>query len=449
MKTRVIKITAFLILVILLLSQLNSLLNPAKQFSSFYSQDNDTIDVLCIGNSAIYANINPAILWETYGIAAYDFCGSGQPPYITYYYLKEAFKTQKPKLVIYDIYTMVSPEEYTPLDGAAANVSGFKMFSENKLEAIKACAEPDNYLSLLLGFPIYHKNITTLLDNPRKFLQLDTFGSYGKGFESVNSLSSFTNEIQVYEGYADIPPKNLEYLNKIIELTHENGAELLLIKCPYYLSEYHDKVYNSVEKVAQENNVNFINMNRIYEELNFNYTYDLCDVCHLNRNGSKKVSQYLAQYIYDNYDIPDRRGKSEYSSWEEYAQLFNRTQFRCPDGLSEQLIFSHNEPFSGVYSDSNLQNYFPIEIKDNCYYKVKINVSTDENVYLSIDFWGDGYTGNKQSDCIFIESGENNDLVAFLYSGKVTSDKTYFRLLGSYDNNMQINSIEICELYKD
>lgn len=449
MKARIIRITVFLILVILTLSQLNYLLNPAKQFRSFYSQDKDTIDVLCVGSSATYANINPAVLWEKSGIAAYDFCGSGQRPFNTYFYLKEAFKTQHPKLVIYDIYTMVSPEEYQTLDEAAVNLSGFNIFSENKSDAAKVSVEPENYLNLMLGFPIYHKNYTTLINDPRKFLKIENFGSTEKGFESVNSWAYFANEIQVDDGYTDIPSKNLEYLNKIIELTRNNGAELLLLKTPYYLSEYHDQVYNSVEKIAQENNIGFLNMNKIREELKFNYSYELCDVCHLNNLGSRKVSEYLAEYITNNYDIPDRRGNEDFSSWEDYAQLFNRTQFKCPDGLSEKLVFNYNVPFAGTHTDSNLQNYFPFEIKDNCYYKIKISVSTDEDIYILLDFWGDGYYGNKQSDCLYAEKGDNRELVSYLYSGKVSSSETYFRLLGSYDNNLQFNSIEIYELYKD
>ena len=344
---------------------------------------------------------------------------------------------------------MVSPEEYQTLDEAAVNLSGFNIFSENKSAAAKVCVEPENYLDLMLGFPIYHKNYTTLINNPGKFLKTDNFGSTEKGFESVNLRANFDNEIRVYDGYTDIPAKNLEYLNKIIELTRNNGAELLLLKTPYYLTEYHDQVYNSIEKIAQENNIGFLNMNKIQDELNFNYSYELCDVCHLNNLGSRKVSEYLAEYITNKYDIPDRRGDADFSSWEDYAQLFNRTQFKCPDGLTEHLVFNCNTPFAGTHTDSNLQNYFPFEIKDNCYYKVKINVSTDEDIFVSLDFWGEGYYGNKQSDCLYAEKGDNRELVSYLYSDKVSSSATYFRLLGSYDNNLQFNSIEIYELSKD
>ena len=38
---------------------------------------------------------------------------------------------------------------------------------------------------------------------------------------------------------------------------------------------------------------------------------------HLNYYGAGKYTDYLAQYLIDNYDIPDRRGDDRYSSWED------------------------------------------------------------------------------------------------------------------------------------
>lgn len=72
------------------------MLLPSIPIQQFYNQKENTIDVLCIGNSATYVNINPAIMWEN-GIASFNLCESSQMPWNTYYYLEEALKTQKEK----------------------------------------------------------------------------------------------------------------------------------------------------------------------------------------------------------------------------------------------------------------------------------------------------------------------------------------------------------------
>ena len=42
---------------------------PAEMF---YQQEENTVDVLCLGSSHTYTNINPAILWDEYGMILPD-----------------------------------------------------------------------------------------------------------------------------------------------------------------------------------------------------------------------------------------------------------------------------------------------------------------------------------------------------------------------------------------
>lgn len=79
------------------------------QARAFYHQPENSIDVVFLGSSHIHCNINTAYLWTEYGIAAYDYSAAEQPLWMTYYWLREFCKTQKPKLVVLDVY---SPAAY-------------------------------------------------------------------------------------------------------------------------------------------------------------------------------------------------------------------------------------------------------------------------------------------------------------------------------------------------
>ena len=81
---------------------------PAEMF---YQQEENTVDVLCLGSSHTYTNINPAILWDEYGMAAYDLAGSNQTLWNTYYYMKEALKYQTPQLVVVDVYRVMEAHD--------------------------------------------------------------------------------------------------------------------------------------------------------------------------------------------------------------------------------------------------------------------------------------------------------------------------------------------------
>ena len=58
------------------------------------------IDVLFLGSSHVHCNVNTQLLWDEYGMAAYLMTGAEQPLWNSYYNLKEALKTQKPRLVV-------------------------------------------------------------------------------------------------------------------------------------------------------------------------------------------------------------------------------------------------------------------------------------------------------------------------------------------------------------
>ncbi len=79
---------------------------------AFRNLEEDSLDILVLGSSHAYVDINPAVLWSEYGIAAYDLCGSNQPMWNTYYYLKEALKTQTPKVVVLEAYCVSLDLEY-------------------------------------------------------------------------------------------------------------------------------------------------------------------------------------------------------------------------------------------------------------------------------------------------------------------------------------------------
>ena len=82
-----------------------------KPMENFYDLPEDTVDVLLLGSSHMGMNVDPSILWDEQGIAAYACWGGMQPTWNTYYFLKECLKYQTPKLVVMDTYLAVNDLE--------------------------------------------------------------------------------------------------------------------------------------------------------------------------------------------------------------------------------------------------------------------------------------------------------------------------------------------------
>ena len=110
MKIKIIKIISFILIFCVLLYSVNKILRLKgigwNHAYTFYQNPKNSIDVLFIGSSHVHNGIDISLLYKEYGISSYDFSSSGQPLPTSYFYVKEALKTQKPKLIIFDSYSL-------------------------------------------------------------------------------------------------------------------------------------------------------------------------------------------------------------------------------------------------------------------------------------------------------------------------------------------------------
>ena len=59
--------------------------------------------------------------------------------------------------------------------------------------------------------------------------------------------------------------------------------------------------------------------------IDIDYNHDLYNYGHLNVYGASKYTIYLANYLKENYNLPDHRQDKKYSSWnEEYIRFKNK-----------------------------------------------------------------------------------------------------------------------------
>jgi CO dehydrogenase nickel-insertion accessory protein CooC1 len=104
------------------------------------------------------------------------------------------------------------------------------------------------------------------------------------------------DEILKIKETEDISSKNLQYLEKIMQLAVDNNIQLILVKSPCQLTEKEQKNYNWLEEYAKDKDIMFINYNEKIEELDLEYG-DFYDNGHLSGTGAKKVSEDFSKYL--------------------------------------------------------------------------------------------------------------------------------------------------------
>lgn len=285
----------------------------------FYAQEENTVDVLLLGSSHSGMNLDASTFWSEYGISSYALWGSIQPFWNTYHFLVEALKTQTPKVVVLDTYAAVRTEEYSDDARQVTNVSGMKL-SWNKIKAIQVSAPKERWFNLLFGFPIYHQRYSELTRNdfahfPWSEEQVNNKGTgfrYGEKDFPLEDASAVTEVGQIF-------PKQEEYLRKIILLCKEKEIPLVLITTPTVPRISEQPYYNAVAQLAQECSVPYYNFNLMDSEIGFETRYYWTDGAHLNTEGARVLSKYLARVLVENYELEDHRGDERYSSWQAHA----------------------------------------------------------------------------------------------------------------------------------
>ena len=142
MKKTAVKFIAGALILCVLLWQANRVLavkydDGIYSVAKFYELEDNSVDVLILGSSHAYMSFNTGVLWREQGISSYLLTASAQPLWNSYYYLKEALKTQTPKLIVLEGYRLLEEEEYQSAGFVIKSTYGLK-WSRNRIDAIKA-----------------------------------------------------------------------------------------------------------------------------------------------------------------------------------------------------------------------------------------------------------------------------------------------------------------------
>ncbi|MBO5999861.1 MAG: hypothetical protein J6P87_09250 [Lachnospiraceae bacterium] len=295
-----------------------------RQARDMYAQPADTIDVVFMGSSHIHCNVNTALLWEDYGIAAYDYSAAEQPLWTTYYYLKEICKYQDPKLIVLDLYSPARFKADYQYDWLMYNLNGVR-FSLNKLQMIYAGCEPERIWDYFPSIATYHLRFKELTEEDWDYL-----------FMSRKERAAFKGYTPYYVVRAQEEPELLEtmsggitvkseiYLQRIIEYTRENGIDLFLMVSPYITTDEDELVYNRVHEIADRYGLQFNSTNYYYTTMDLQFETDFNDESHLNYLGSCKFTDYLGKELKAMYDLPDRRGDAKWESWDRHVEKINQ-----------------------------------------------------------------------------------------------------------------------------
>lgn len=295
MKTKLFRAFLFLAIAVGLMFALSPVFRPKEVEEVTELKGLNQLDYLVMGDSEGWASIQPMLLWRDYGYTGYNLSRAGQRLQDFYLQLQDTLETQHPKVLLLEtdiLYKSV----------------GFIGESEGYLTTV---------LSQTIPFLRYHERWKDLL--PDMNGQQTTTGG-----PSIYRGAYFNTTIQPYTDgdYTEptdqvrrLPLTQRYFADKIVQLCRDNDIQLILYSSPSPLC-WSYAMHNGIVAYALEQNVEFVDLNLMQQELGIDWSVDTLDQGdHVNFSGSQKVTAYMGQYLAEHTQLQDHRGQQDYQDW--------------------------------------------------------------------------------------------------------------------------------------
>lgn len=285
-------------------------------YINYRMQEKDSIDVLILGSShsadGIHARDMDAILAEEYGLQlkSFNMSVTGMRLEQMNFRLKEAVKTQMPKLLVIETFSC-APQS----TGTEENLNRWSLdylpVSKNKMEYIDKHIEEEMKTSFLVPFIKYHSRWKELnAADWEILLPADVLEkSKNCGFTAPDKPDysgvvddyfeqDFSNIVEIKE----LPVNYQEEMAELLALCEEIDCKVLFLSVPYKVqADFYNtelvKYNNYLEKEYVDNeNVYIYDMNKETISLGWGYEH-MTDEGHVNNQGRSVINRELAKQI--------------------------------------------------------------------------------------------------------------------------------------------------------
>lgn len=290
-----------------------------------YYDETTPHDVIMVGDCEVYENFSPVALWRDYGITSYIRGSAQQLIWQSYYLLEDTLKYEKPKVVVYNVQSLVhnepQREEYNRMTLDGMRWSGSKVKS-----ILASMTEEEQFLDYVFPILRYHERITeleksdvTYYFHPRKI----THNGYYMRVDQYPFEEPLAEEEPEDYTFGD---NAMGYLEKMTELCRENDIQLVLVKAPSLSPVWYDEYDQQVRAYAKEKDLLYINYLDLADELGIDYETDTYDGgLHMNLYGAEKLSAYLGNVLRETCGLEDHRNDAKLAdAWAKKEQFYDQ-----------------------------------------------------------------------------------------------------------------------------
>ena len=325
--------------------------------TTYYAQDENTVDVVFIGASSIYRYMAPTVMYDKYGITSLNFSTAGMPVECMSGLIDEVINTQSPELIVLEVRDFVKwSERYDK--GISSNTKKWLLQNESYINRLV-----NNMPISRARAKIIHDSVNPLLGqkewqwqfeyykthNNWKDLKVSDVTGYIKDkLDGKNEINTSDGEYKYtdYKGTASLTqvyvadkPADFSNYNNTKEITgewfgvmeelvahaKECGTKVLFISTPYPATYNRVAYENFLGEHIESQGLDYLNCNKLYDEIGIDFASNFYDKKHTNLKGSIKVTEYVGNYIKETYGLKETKlTKAQKADWDTAVEKWNK-----------------------------------------------------------------------------------------------------------------------------
>ena len=392
------RIEIIIMAIILLCSVLVVSLFSTHQFSSqevrvknFFAEEKDTIDVVHIGASEMYAGFSPEYIWKNYGITSYNLATAAAPMGLAKSQVQAAIENQHPKLMVISLNGAVYSNKRAVHEGYTRmwldNMPSSKLHNQAVDELVKGD-------KLLYKFKMlkYHDNIGRLPEcisltkrelKAKKDKRLLTIsGIQGQACTDDRDLSQIIDakDFDEEESLSKITGMQLRAL--LMYLKENKIENVIFVNMPRFYDERmleSKRRLNAAATIIKKYGYTVYDFDKDLDKIGLDPKNDFYNFAHLNAYGQQKMSKYFYEHVVPKYVkgvSRDTYSDDVKTRWDEnydaYTKVFAWISKTIDEKSQYKIVYDYN--IVDHVLAGTIDKYEKIAIK-----KAKVQIEKDKD----------------------------------------------------------------------
>lgn len=308
----------------------------------------NSLDVIYVGGSAAFVYWEPLHAYSDYGFTSYDLATNSIQAENILAYIKYAQQYQSPDLYVIGVRAFQYFDEVGSEIGLRVTSDSLDM-GWNRTQLINTylnnrSLETDE-IALYFDIAKYHTNYTALQNETAWQLIDNSMNCDYKGGQIQTAWCYLEEPKNVKtDKRAELEENDTKTLIELLDYLKKNDLNALFVVCPYFITTEEYAKYNTIGDIVSDYGYEFLNTNDYYQEMGIDFSTDFYHVNHVNSLGARKYTDFLGNYLSQNYNLPDHRDDINYREWQTLAENYILTA-DSSHATVQNMIESANEAY--------------------------------------------------------------------------------------------------------